>query len=125
MPKLIVTFAPEKVAANAATWSKLGKRLSVLTATICSTDDTTLDPETDVDFILMPLTPGSIAADISFELETIAYPARMEKLNDAELMSNLKRDFIDTIRAFDSYFPKISDDKPLIWPKPVPIALHV
>lgn len=102
-----------------------GLSLNKLVAEVVSTDDIHLDPETDIDFIVQYLAPGSIAPSISFEIETIGYPTRKQKLT-ADVMEQLKRDFVKTINEHDIFPQPLSADRPLIWLKYVdPDGHHV
>ena len=95
---------------------QIGREIRRIVAEAASTDEVILDPVNDVDFIPQPYPLGTLVANpISFEIETIGYPARKSKLTK-EAMHLLKSKIADLLHTVDVDIP-LHENALLIWLK--------
>ncbi len=117
-----MNFRPEVFHHSSEHIKPLGLKLNKLVADSLSIDEHKLNPETDIDFIPFVLHNSAIAPPISFEIETIGFPLRKEKVTKA-VMFDLKIDFIAALTECDI---KIDPETPLIWLKYIdPDGVHI
>jgi hypothetical protein len=140
LPKITLYYIPGFVSTNRQGfgWTeklaeKFGTAIRPLVAEMCSIDEAQLS-EDDVDFVAVPYPAGSIAS-ASLEIETFAYPARVEKLTEARLLQ-FKRAAINIVNvpgfvedhghSKPQGYLGFDEETPLVWLKYVdPRGHHV
>ncbi len=110
MPQIIVRYDPVHISENYL--RRLSTHCCHLVAVAASTPKAEFTSE-DVEWILSPYGPGSVAPAVAVEIRTIGLPERKAKLT-RERLKQLKSDFLAA--GFAQYFPQhCSEDKLLIW----------
>jgi hypothetical protein len=116
MPKVTMFFDETFYQHTGGKSVQFGREIQRLVAEVASTDEVILDPVNDVDFIPQPYPLGTLVAHpISFEIETIGYPARKVKLTK-DTMHLLKRRIADLLHQVGVDIPLHESDL-LIWLK--------
>lgn len=124
MPKVTMFYHADALQFQSGELRILGQTIREYVANLASTDEVKLGID-DVDFIPQPYPEGTLTADpVTFEIETIGYPARKARMSEESLIT-LKGKLIDDL-ACVSGCPPIKVARPLIWLKYVdPDGHHV
>jgi hypothetical protein len=116
MPKVTMFFDESFYRHTGEKSVQIGREIQRLVAEAASTDEVILDPVNDVDFIPQPYPRGTLVANpISFEIETIGYPARKSKLTK-DAMHLLRRKIVDLLHK-GNVVPPSHENALLIWLK--------